>query len=228
MMSMLCWGYMKYNLPRPYLSFSAMETWKSSKDQYRLKYYSDDNYTFSTMYTEFGKQIAEILEDKKAKKAHPVLSKIPAYKMCEYPLEFEVDGVMIKGFIDGFDPVKKRIIEYKTSIKRKDGKQHWNNVSVRKHNQMLLYALGVRTLLGSVHPEVKLIWMETDYKEICSEVPFGNSTIIDCKPGLYLTGHYEVFKRRLEDWEFDWMKLEIVRVAREISDDYTAYLSNGG
>ena len=63
-------GYMTYNLPKPYLSFSAMEMWKSSKDQYRLKYYSkDDSYTFSTMYTEFGKQIAEILEDKKAKKA---------------------------------------------------------------------------------------------------------------------------------------------------------------
>lgn len=214
---------MKYNLPRGYLSHSAIETWKSSKDQYRLKYYGDDNFTFSTMYTEFGKQIAEILEDKKAKKAHPVLSKIPAYTACEYELEFEIDGVPIKGFIDSFDPKKKRIIEYKTSIKRKDGKQHWNNVSVRKHNQMLLYALGVRELLGEVHPETKLIWMETDYKEICGEIKFGNTTIIDCKPGLYLTGHFQVFKRKLEDWEFDWMKQEIVKVATEISDDYTAY-----
>jgi hypothetical protein len=214
---------MKYNLPRGYLSHSAMECWRSSKDQFRLKYYGDDNFTFSTMYTEFGKDIALILEDKKAKKAHPVLCKIPAYKECEYPLLFEVEGVPIKGYIDSFDPVKGRIIEYKTSIKRKDGKQYWNNVSVKKHNQMLLYALGVRTLLGTVHPEVKLIWMETDYKEICTEVQFGNSTIIDCKPGLYLTGHFEVFKRKLEDWEFDWMKQEIVKVATEISEDYTAY-----
>lgn len=216
---------MNYNLPKGYLSHSAMECWRSSKDQYRLKYYSkDDNYTFSTMYTEFGKDIALILEDKKAKKAHPVLSKVPGYKACEYPLMFEVEGVPIKGYIDSFDPNKKRVLEYKTSIKRKDGKQHWNNVSVKKHNQMLLYALGVKTLLGSVHPEVKLIWMETDYREVCSEVPFGNTTITDCKPGLYLTGHFEVFKRKLEDWEFEWMKREIVKVATEISVDYTAYL----
>lgn len=214
---------MKYNLPRGYLSHSAMETWRNNKDQFRLKYYGDDNYSFSTMYTEFGKDIASTLENKKEKKKHPVLCKIPSYSCCEYPLLFTVEGVPIKGYIDSFDPKKKRIIEYKTSIKRRDGKQYWNPVSVKKHNQMLLYALGIRELLGEVHPEVKLIWMETDIKEVCKEVQFGNSTIVDCKPGLYLTGHFEVFKRKLEDWEFDWMKKEVVRTATEISDDFTAY-----
>jgi hypothetical protein len=180
------------------------------------------------MYTEFGKEIATILEDKKAKKAHPVLCKIPSYTHCEYELQFEIDGVPIKGYIDSFDPKKKRIIEYKTSIKRRDGKQYWNPVSVKKHNQMLLYALGVKELLGEVHPETKLIWMETDIKEICKEIDFGNGTITDCQPGLYLTGHFEVFRRKLEDWEFDWMRMEITKTAQEISDDYTAYLKASG
>lgn len=219
---------MKYNLPKNYLSFSAMSTWKTNKDQYRLKYYGDDNFFFSTMYTEFGKNVALILEDKKAKKKDPVLCKIPSYKECEYELNFEVEGVPIKGYIDSFDPVKKRIIEYKTSIKRDDGKQYWNNVSVKKHNQMLLYALGIRETLGEVHPTVKLIWMETDRKEVCAEIPFGNSTIVDCKPGLYLTGHFEVFKRKLEEWEFEYMKRDIVKVATEISNDFTAYQKASG
>lgn len=219
---------MKYNLPKGYLSHSAMETWKSSKDQYRLKYYSDDNFGFSTMYTEFGKKIATTLEDKKAKKADPVLCKIPSYNVSEQELLFTVGGVPIKGYIDSFDNKKNRIIEYKTSIKRSDGKQLWNNVSVKKHNQMLLYALGVKELFGSVHHEVKLIWMETDIKEVCEEIEFGGITITDCKPGLYLTGHFEVFKRKLEDWEFDWMKKEIIKIATEISDDYTAYCHASG
>jgi hypothetical protein len=219
---------MKYNLPRGYLSHSSLELWRANKQQYRLKYYGDDNYSFSTMYTEFGKEIATILEDKKAKKAHPVLCKIPAYSVCEHELQFEVDGVPIKGYIDSYDPKKKRIIEYKTSIKRTDGKQYWNPVSVKKHNQMLLYALGVRELEGDVHPLTKLIWMETDIKEVCKEIDFGGGVITDCQPGLYLTGHFEVFKRKLEDWEFDWMRKEIVKIATEISDDYTAYCKASG
>lgn len=205
-----------------------METWTKNKDQFRLKYYGDDNYSFSTMYTEFGKEVAEILEDKKAKKRDPVLCKIPAYSVCEQELQFEIEGVPIKGYIDSFDPKKKRIIEYKTSVRREGRKPFWNEVTVKRHNQMLLYACGVKELFGEVHPLTKLIWMETDVKEICTEIEFGNETIIDCKPSLYLTGHFEVFKRWLEDWEFDWMRKEIVRVATEISEDYTNYQKNSG
>jgi len=213
---------MKYNLPKGYLSHSAIELWKSSKSQYRMKYYSDDNVSFSTAYTEFGKFIGETLEDKKKRRAHPVLSKIPAYSVAEQPLEFEIEGVPIKGYIDSFDPKKKRIIEYKTSIKR-EGKPLWNTVSVRKHNQLLIYALGVQELFGEFHPTVKLVWMETEWREICSEMALGNSVITDCKPQLALTGYFEVFKRKIEPWEIEYIKQDIVRVAQEISDDYTAY-----
>jgi hypothetical protein len=214
---------MKYNLPKGYLSHSAMMLWRQNKDNYRKKYYSKiDEFNFSTQYTDFGKEIAEILEVPKLRRAHPVLSKIPCYSHPEYQLEFEVEGVPIKGFIDSFDPKKKRIIEYKTGI-RKDGKPAWTDVSVKKQNQTLLYSLGVETLLGEVHPVSKLVWMETCWKEQCWNIPFGNNTIEECGPKLALTGHFEVFKRKIEPWELLWMRQEIVRIGTEISEDYTRY-----
>jgi len=220
----LCYHvYMKYNLPKGYLSHSAMMLWRQNKDNYRKKYYSKiDEFNFSTQYTDFGKEIAEILEVPKLRRAHPVLSKIPCYSHPEYQLEFEVEGVPIKGFIDSFDPKKKRIIEYKTGI-RKDGKPAWTDVSVKKQNQTLLYSLGVETLLGEVHPVSKLVWMETCWKEQCWNIPFGNNTIEECGPKLALTGHFEVFKRKIEPWELLWMRQEIVRIGTEISEDYTRY-----
>jgi hypothetical protein len=200
-----------------------MTLWRQSKDNYRKKYYSQvDLFDFQTPYTTFGKEIAEILEVPKKRKAHPVLSKIPCYKESEFLLEFEVDGVPIKGMIDSFDPKKKRIIEYKTGV-RKEGKPAWNAASVKKQNQTLLYSLGVDILMGEVHPVSKLVWMETCWKEDCWEIPFGDQVLTECGPKLDLTGHFEVFKRKIESWELLWMRQEVVKIATEISEDYTRY-----
>lgn len=216
---------MKYNLPKGYLSYSSMEMWRSSKDQFRMKYYSQDVYNFETPYTKFGKFIAETFEDKKAKKAHPVLCKIPSYSVSEFPLEVEIDGVPIKGFIDSFDPKKNRIIEYKTGV-RKPGNQNWSDVRFKKHNQTVMYSVAVKELLGEVHPDVKLIWMETCWREECVTIPFGEQIITECGPHLGLTGHFEVFKRTIEPWELEWFRKEIVKTAQEIHDDYTLYLQH--
>jgi hypothetical protein len=216
---------MKYNLPKGYLSYSAMSTWWTSKEQYRLKYYSPFPVELDTEYTRFGKGIAETLEDKKKTKAHPVLSQIPLYPVREQPLEFEIDGVPIKGFIDSFDKRHKKIIEIKTGI-CKDGKKPWDVVRVRKHEQILLYSLGVKELFGKVNPLIKLIWLETAWREKKEMVTFGNQTFENAVPELFLTGHFEVFDRVVEDWEHDRMKRLIVKTAEEISADYTAYKLN--
>lgn len=215
---------MTYNLPRGYLSYSSMRLWQSSKDQFRQKYYSAQAYDLETHYTRFGKEIAETLEDKKKVKAHPVLSTVPLYATAEYPLIFEIEGVPIKGYIDSFDKRHKRIIEIKTGI-RKDGAAPWSLSKVKKHDQVLLYSLGIKELLGSVHPIVKLIWLETCWKEKCVETQFGEQSFKTCNPGLDLTGHFEVFERKIEDWEHDWMRQQIVKIATEISEDYSRYQS---
>ena len=215
---------MKYNLPKGYLSYSSMNLWKTSKDRYRKKYYGTEEYEIDTVYTRFGKYIAETLEDKKKTKAHPVLSKIPLYATREQPLIHTIDDVPIKGFADSFDKRHKKIIEIKTGIK-KNGIPPWDSVWVRKHDQIRLYSLMVKELFGSVHPVVKLIWLETCWKEVCIEREFGDKVFKTCGPELALTGDFTVFERTIEDWEHDYMRKEIVRIASEISEDYTRYQS---
>lgn len=200
-----------------------MQLWKTNKVDFRKKYYSTVPYEFDTPYTQFGKMIAETLEDKKKTKAHPVLSKIPLYATREQPLIHEIDGVLIKGFVDSFDKRWKRIIEIKTGI-CKDGAPPWDHVKVRKHDQIRLYSLLVKELFGSVHPVVKLIWLETCWKERCGMVTFGGKEFENCTPELELTGRFEVFERTIEEWEYDHMRREIVRIATEISEDYSHYL----
>lgn len=214
-----------YNLPKGYLSYSSMTMWNSSKDQYRKKYYSTEPYDLDTPYTRFGKEIAETLEDKKKTKAHPVLSQIPLYPVREQPLIHTIDGVPIRGYIDSFDLRHKKIIEIKTGL-RKEGKPAWDRVKVKKHNQILLYSLLVKELFGRVNPVVKLIWIETAWREECAVTVFNGVEFKTCGPKLFLTGHFEVFERVIEDWEYEYMRNEIVRVASEISADYTAYLNN--
>jgi len=213
---------MKYNLPKGYLSYSSMSLWSTSKEQYRQKYYSKFPEELDTPFTRFGKEIAETLEDKKATKAHPVLSQIPLYPVREQPLDHEIGGVPIKGFIDSFDRRHKKIIEIKTGI-CKDGKKPWDAVRVRRHEQILLYSMLVKEIFGMVHPLVKLIWLETAWKEKCEMVTFGTQEFESCYPELFLTGHFEVFERVIEDWEHDRMKRLIVQTATEISEDYSRY-----
>lgn len=199
-----------------------MSLWKSSKDQFRQKYYSKDGFEIHSPYVDFGKEIAEILEDKKKTKEHPVLSKIPLYSVREQPLIHTIEDVPIKGFIDSFDKRHKKIIEIKTGI-RKDGVAPWNHVKVRKHEQIRLYSLLVKEIFGSVHPTVKLIWLETCWKEVCQGTVFNGTEFNTCSPQLALTGEFQVFEREIEPWEHEYMKTEIVRIATEISEDYTRY-----
>ena len=215
-----------YNLPKGYLSYSSMNTWKSSKDQFRKKYYSSEPYNLETPYTRFGKEIAETLEDPKATKAHPILSKIPSYDYPEYPLEVCIEGVPIKGFIDSFCTKEHKILEYKTGIP-KDGKAPWNPLKVRKHDQLLLYAVCVQELLGNVDPLVQLVWMETEWAEECTDEYFNKKKFMTCQPALRLTGNFEVFDRTIEEWEHMRMRQDIVRIAEEISKDYTLYQQTG-
>lgn len=212
-----------YNLPRGYLSYSALSLWKSSKDAYRRKYYSSEDYDLRTPYTAFGKQIAEILEDKEATAAHPILSKIPSYETPEYPLEFEVEGVPIKGYVDSFCPESLALIEYKTGIRSKDGKPTWNALKVRRHTQLPLYCLGIKTLHGDYDPHTQLVWLETEWAEQCEDTYFNDKTFTTCEPQLRLTGDFKTFEREVSEWELIKMKQDIIKAAEEISEDYTLY-----
>lgn len=196
-----------YSLPKGYLSHSAMELWRKNPDAYRRKYY-EKGPDINTPEILFGKKIATLLEN------HDELVKhVKQYSHPEFQLDFQIEGVPILGYIDSFDPKKKRFLEFKT------GHVAWDAVRVRKHPQLTLYSLGIEVLFGSVHPTCELVWLETE-KVLTPSL--GLVTHEDAH-SIKLTGRIETFKRKIEQWERDKLREDIVSIAREISADYEAY-----
>ena len=208
-------------LPRGYLSYSAMELWLRDKEGYRLRYYVGEDY-FSTPYTEFGNKVGEALEFRQWEDPvlAPVRGKIPQGTHPEHKLEVVINGVTMFGKLDDFDLQNYAIEEYKTGIRDAKGKAPWNKVAVRKHKQLTLYSLFVRTKYGIYNPNIRLTWMETAWGQVCKDITFGSKVIQDCNKNLYLTGHVETFWREIKDWELDRMAEIIRKTAEDITEDY--------
>lgn len=205
------WYYVDmYNLPKPYLSYSAMNLWLTNKDRYRKQYYENLS-SPSSPELRFGKRIADLLEHKDASMSH-----IEQYSVPEQPLNVTIDGVPVLGFIDSFDPVRQRFLEYKT------GKQPWTQKRVDNHKQLDLYSLCIQELFNSVTDLCHLIWMQTENVEVKS---VGLITHEDSH-SIQLTGKVETFARVITQDERDAMRELLVTTAKEISDDYTEYLAN--
>jgi hypothetical protein len=208
-------------LPKPYLSYSAIDLWLRDPESYRKRYYLKEPY-FSTPYTEFGNVVGEALE--KREWDHPVLQpvvgKVPQGDHPEHKIEVDINGVPILSFLDDFTMDSKAIEEYKTGIRDKKGRAPWDRVKVRKHKQLTLYTLMVREKYGDWNPDIQLTWMETEWANIAEEVHFGGSILQDNLVGLRLTGHVEIFPRTIKEWELDRMAEIIRSTAEAISKDY--------
>lgn len=221
---------MKYNLPKQYLSYSQLDLWQKNKDQYRARYYLNGP-SFENTETIFGKKIASFLERLSAKKEwgerelkkigvtrdeYLYLKKVKKFKYSEYRIEIEVGGVPFLGVMDTFSKHFRRIGEFKT------GKEPWNDVRVRKHQQLVVYSLLVKSKFRKVDPWVKLIWLQTEYKPVMDTI--GSITCERESNELSFTGlKPQIFKRRIAEWERKKMKETIQRVAQEISDDFTQF-----
>ncbi len=208
------------NLPKKYLSYSQYALWKKNRDQYRARYYENAP-PFETAETIFGKNIAETLEDKNLVEKHPVLSLIPRYSEPEYSVKVEIEGIPLMGYLDSYDPEGHAICEYKTGHLSIDGKVPWNDVKVAKHEQLPFYSLLIKTAHGKVDPKVKLVWIETKFKN--KNIEFNGNTLTSQTRELELTGKFQVFERHIYKWELDKMKENIIKVAKEIHEDFTAY-----
>ena len=132
----------------------------------------------------------------------------------------EIVGVPFLMYLDSFDPDTLEILEYKTGIKSKEGKDPWNRVKVRKHTQLSIYTLGVNEKFGSYNPNIRLVWMETKWSTVDLVQTFGSKTFNQRVPGLRLTGHIQEFERVIQDWEIERMKKLIRKNAEDISNDY--------
>jgi len=210
---------MKYNLPRNYLSYSAYNLWKSSRDQYRRRYYLDED-PFESHETRFGNKIGAMVEENRHHD-DPVVSQIINYPLKEHKIEVEHQELNLLGYLDQFHDTEFRVLEMKTGHKNKKGKSPWDNVKVRKHKQLVYYSMLVKLKYGQVHPEVILQWLETEFKDDTTE--FDGHILKSSTEELILTGRIETYKRVIHDWEIDKMIEDVLLTAEEISNDYTEW-----
>lgn len=207
---------MKLNLPKGYLSYSSITLWQTNKDQYRKKYYYGQE-SHDTTETLYGKHIAKLLENNS-----PLLAHIPRYPVSEHPLEIEINGVPIKGYLDSFDPERLAFQEYKTGHLSRHNGPPWTKIKVAKHEQLPFYSLMIKTKYGRVDPWCDLIWIETQFAK--QEIEFEGHTLSSLTRDLELTGRVEIFRRRIAQWERDRIRKWISTCAEEISNDYTQWM----
>jgi len=152
----------RFGKGKDYLSYSAMRLWLESPDRYRAKYY-EERKDIGTVYTRFGKKIAELLEVRDFKN-YPALEKVPFYTVSEEPVDVVIGDVPIKGFIDLFEPNEFRFGEVKTGIVHKTNGPPWNMVKVRQHTQLPFYSLILKKKYGKIDPVCHLVWLETFFE----------------------------------------------------------------
>ena len=213
----------RYGHNKEHLSFSAIRLWKQNKDAYRRKYYPEEGESVSTVYTQFGKKIAEVLESRDYTQ-YPALEKVPFYSVSEQSVETEIEGVLVKGFLDLYEPETFAIGEVKTGIVSKASGPPWTALKVRQWEQLPFYSLLVKKKFGKVQNKCHLIWLETYFenskqKSISSALKVGRGE-------LQLTGTIKIFPRVIAEWERKRMQDDIINVAAEIQEDYATYLKS--
>ena len=212
----------KYNLPKGYLSYSAIMLWLRSPEMYRRRYYENEEQQES-IPMKFGKTIATVFQSRDFKD-FPALRKVPYYPVSEQQIIVDVDGVEVKAYLDLWNPATLSIGEVKTGyISTKTGPP-WDKVKVRKHEQLPFYSFLAKKMYGKVDPIVHLIWLETKYRSIEEQV--GSRVLEGEGQELELTGKIEIFERRIAEWERARIKALILAAAAAISKDYDYYLKH--
>jgi hypothetical protein len=211
-----------YNLPKKYLSYSAYSLWKSSKEQFRKRYYLNED-PFETPETRFGKVIGAMVENNEHL-FHEYAGKILNYPHKEYKIEVEVGGLKLLGYLDQFDDTEYKILEMKTGHKNKQGKVPWDRIKVQKHTQLVFYSLLVEKKFGKVHSEVILQWLETDFVD--KTIEFDGHILSAKSRELQIISEPQTFKRKIHKWERVKLLRDILQTAEEISADYTNWIAS--
>lgn len=195
------------NLPKKYLSYSAIDTFLKRPAEFRKRYYENAPMVV-TPELSFGKMIADRLENRHESVAH-----IKQYPKPEQQIKVNIGGVPIFGFIDSYDPETRSFLEYKT------GRKPWTQTRVDKHLQLDIYSLAIEEIFGSVTDECELIWMETAKVE----KPQVGLVAHEDSYGIELTGKVNSFPRTITKGDREATRQLIVSVAEAISKDYTKW-----
>lgn len=199
----------KLILPKKHLSWSQMNCWLTSPARFRREYFEGGK-KLETKYLHFGKGMAELIESGKHKELLPELE---VYKINEFEIKTEVEGIPILSYLDDYDPDRNIFREKKT------GKIPWTQARVIKHGQLVFYAVALKHKIGKMPEYCHLDWIET--KEGAVEIDDfwrENEKIVQA------TGVIKSFKREFDEREIEKMEKLIVKSANEISEAYQNFL----
>ena len=201
---------MKYKLPRDHISFSQIELWIKAPETYRKKYYAKDppQYTQSPEMA-FGNEVTLAME-----RGEDWVSFIPRYETFEHEMIFDIEGVPILAYIDNID------LNTMTFREQKTGRTPWTQKKVDKHKQLDIYSLGLQEKFGKINDKCELIWVKTE--KTPKKKMFQGIELESDSYDLKLTGEYKIFERIITQQERDDMKQLIVKVAKEIEEDFAA------
>jgi len=200
---------------RDYMSYSSHELWKKDKNAYRKRYYEGEE-SFTNVEMIFGKQIAEQLEKKEIK-----IKGLKSYGKAEEPMNVKFEGLKLKGYADDFCPKRIKFQEFKTGHLDSKGNVPWNALKVAKHAQLVWYYMMLKMKYGKCNPRTQLVWIETEFMN--KTLIYEGHELKTQSRELRLTGREETFKRKIEEWEVEKLKKEIIKSAEEITKDYEQY-----
>lgn len=142
--------------PRPYFSFSQMNTFLWSPERYKQVYIYGKFQ--SSPQLELGKRLALALEHREkdeAKWIKNIVNQMPDYPSREHKMKGEVNDIPLVGILDGFDDREGRIGEYKTG--KKPNIAGWTS-------QMAFYSLLFWLDNNNTLPrEIKVYWAATKF-----------------------------------------------------------------
>lgn len=203
----------RYNLKLPtgYLSHSQMECWINSKDKttYRKQYYGGQRFT-GNLYTEFGNKVTLAMENNEDWVAF-----IPRFSVFERKFIVDIDGIPFKGSIDQFEPATGAFAEQKTVNKK------WSDNKIKNHKQFDRYSLAIELMDGKVQDEAYFIDVRTALKK--KTTTFNGIELESDDVEITLTGEFNKIPRIVTAEDRRRAYEEIVRVGREIEEDFAAY-----
>ena len=183
------------------LSYSSISLWYKDKIGFRKKYYEGIQPPV-TKFLVFGKQAEDEVYAGK-------LPGVPVFKVSQHELRDVVDEVPVVGYLDTFDPDTVQFGDYKSSL------SPWTQTMVQQLEQLPLYSFLLKRKYGTVHKTALLVWLETKLTPAQGLLTQGDT--------LSLTGKFEVFERKIAEWERKRMRTWIRTAAEEISEDYRHY-----
>jgi hypothetical protein len=196
-------------LPKEHLSFSQIDLWLRSKETYRKKYYGGVNFA-TTAAMAFGNEVTLAMAA-----GDPQYAFIPRFPRFEREMVVVIDGIPVKGAIDSIDDSINKFLDYKT------GRTKWTQAKVNKHLQLDLYSLMLEEEDGFVDEECSIVHVEAENAlksiEMDGHILEGTSTEIR------VTGNVFEYKRIITKEERAAMRALVVKVGREIEEDFAAY-----